>query len=83
MVINKNRNKQLKKGWFEQFIDDTNIIEKLIFLIWFGMIGIFYIMFDMFEWWIRLLISISLFSLSSTLIYWFGVFMSSEERDWM
>ena len=57
MVINKNRNKQLKKGWFEQFIDDTNIIEKLIFLIWFGMIGIFYIMFDMFDILIRKLIS--------------------------
>ena len=82
MIINKNRNKQLKEGWFEQFIDDTNIIEKLIFLIWFGMIGIFYIMFDMFNMWIRILISIGLFSLSSILIYWFGCFMSSEERSW-
>ena len=82
MIINKNRNKQLKEGWFEQFIDDTNIIEKLIFLIWFGMIGIFYIMFDGFDIWIRVLASIGLFSLLSTLIYGFGVFMSGEERDW-
>ena len=70
------------KGWFESFIDDTNIIEKLVFLIWFAMIGIFYIMFDGFDMWIRILASIGLFTLLSTLVYWFGVFMSSEQRDW-
>ena len=70
------------KGWFESWIDDTNIIEKILFLMWFGMIYMFYIMFDMFDIWIRILLSIGLFSLSSLLIYWFGVFMSSEERNW-
>ena len=76
------RKPELKKGWFEQFIDDTNIIEKAIFLIWFGMIYMFYLMFDMFDIWIRILISVGLFSLSSILIYGFAVFMSSDERDW-
>ena len=81
MIINK-RNQPKPVGWFEAFIDDTNIIEKILFLMWFGMIYMFYIVFDMFDIWIRILISIGLFSLSSLLIYWFGVFMSSEERNW-
>ena len=77
------RRKQPKpKGWFESFIDDTNIIEKLVFLGWFCSIGVFYIMFDMFDIWIRILISVGLFSLSSILIYGFAVFMSSDERYW-
>ena len=77
------RRKQPKpKGWFESFIDDTNIIEKLFFLIWFGAIGVFYVMFDMFNIWIRILLSVGLFTLLSTLIYGFAVFMSSEERYW-
>ena len=76
------KKQELKKGWFESFIDDTNIIEKLMFLIWFGMIGILYIMFDVFDMWIRILLSIGSFILLSLLIYGFAVFMSSEERDW-
>ena len=77
------RRKQPKpKGLFEAFIDDTNIIEKLFFLIWFGAIGIFYVMFDMFNIWIRVLLSVGLFTVLSLLIYGFAVFMSSEERDW-
>ena len=77
------RRKQPKpKGWFEAFIDDTNIIEKLFFLIWFGMIGILYIMFDGFDIWIRVSLSVGLFILLSTMIYGFAVFMSSEERYW-
>ena len=77
------RRKQPKpKGWFESFIDDTNIIEKLVFLIWFAKIYIFYVMFDMFNIWIRVLLSVGLFTLLSTMIYGFAVFMSSEERDW-
>ena len=76
------RKPELKRGWFESWIDDTNIIEKLIFLIWFCMIYIFYIMFDGFDMWIRILLSIGSFIILSTLIYWFGSFMSSQERYW-
>ena len=77
------RRKQPKpKGWFESFIDDTNIIEKLFFLVWFGAIGIFYVMLDWFNIWIRVLLSVGLFTLLSTMIYGFAVFMSSDERDW-
>ena len=77
------RRKQPKpKGWFEAFIDDTNIIEKLFFLIWFGVIGIFYVMFDMLNIWIRILASIGLFTLLSILIYGFAVWMSHSHRKW-
>tara|TARA_Y100000034_G_scaffold70465_1_gene85031 strand:- start:131 stop:376 length:246 start_codon:yes stop_codon:yes gene_type:complete len=78
----RRREPQLKKGWSESFIDDTNFIEKIAFIMWFGMIGIFYIMFDMLDIWIRILISIGSFTISSIIIYWFGNFMSSEERHW-
>ena len=80
MIVRRRQQKPI--GWFEAFIDNTNIIEKAIFLIWFGMIYMFYLMFDMFDIWIRILISVGLFSLSSILIYGFAVFMSSDERDW-
>jgi hypothetical protein len=76
------REPQLKKSWFEIFIDDTTFVEKLVYIIWFGIIYIFYIMFDMFDIWIRVLLSIGLFTILSTLIYWFSKFMSSEERHW-
>ena len=76
------KKQELKKGWFESFIDDTNIIEKFGFLIWFGMIGILYIMFDGFDIWIRIASSVSIFIVLSLLVYGFAIFMSSDERDW-
>ena len=81
MIIRKGRQDR-KKGWFESFIDDTNIIEKFGFLIWFGMIGILYIIFDGFDIWIRIASSVFIFIVLSLLVYGFGVFMSSDERDW-
>ena len=67
MIVRRN---QPTKGWFESWIDDTNIIEKLVFLIWFAMIGIFYVMLDWFDIWIRVLLSIIflLFNRNSVLI---------------
>ena len=76
------RNQPKPKGWFEAFIDDTNIIEKLVFLMWFCVIGAFYVMLDWFDIWIRVLLSVGLFSLSSMMIYGFAVFMSNEDRYW-
>jgi len=81
-MINRERNKQLKKSWFETLIDDTNFIEKMVFILWLGMGGMFYLMFDWFNMWIRVLISIGMFVVSSLIIYGFGTFMSSEERNW-
>ena len=68
------RRKQPKpKGWFESFIDDTNIIEKFIFLMWFCVIGAFYVMLDWFDIWIRVLLSVGLFSLSSIIIRYIAI----------
>ena len=49
---------------------------------WFCVIGAFYVMLDWFDIWIRVLLSVGLFTVLSLLIYGFAVFMSSEERDW-
>ncbi len=81
-MIRDRRDTKLKKGWFESFIDDTNFVEKILFIAWGGLIGMFYIMFDMFNIWIRILLSGGLFIIISILIYWFGRFMSGEERYW-
>ena len=77
------RRKQPKpKGWFEAFIDDTNIIEKFIFLMWFCVIGAFYVMLDWFDIWIRVLLSVGLFTVLSILVYGFACFMSNQDRSW-
>jgi len=73
---------QLKKSWFEIFIDDYTFPEKLVVIMWVGLIGIVYIMLDMLSIWFRVLISLGVFILSSLLTYWFGQFMSSDQRDW-
>ena len=39
-------------------------------------------MFDWFDMWIRVLISIGMFVVLSLIIYGFAKFMSSEERLW-
>ena len=82
MIIN--RKKQSKpKGWFESFIDDTNIIEKLIFIIWFTLPYFLFLMLDGIpNIWIKIASSIGSFILLSLFIYGFAVFMSSDERDW-
>jgi len=81
-MIIRRREPQLKKGWFESWIDDTTFIEKIAFIVWFGLIAMFYIMFDMFAIWLRVLISVGLFIISSVLVYGFGKFMSGEDRSW-
>ena len=76
------RKQEPKKSWSESFIDDTNFIEKIVFILWFGTGGMFYLMFDWFDMWIRVLISIGMFVVLSLIIYGFAKFMSSEERHW-
>ena len=82
MIVNRRRETQLKSGLFERVIDDTNFIEKIVFILWFGTGGMFYLMFDWFDMWIRVLISIGMFVVLSLIIYGFAKFMSSEERHW-
>ena len=82
MIINK-RNQPKPKGWFEAFIDDTNIIEKLIFMLWFTLPYFLFIMLDIISnVWIRVVSSSLVFIVLSLLIYGFGVFMSNQDRSW-
>ena len=82
MIINK-RNQPKPKGWFESWLDDTNIIEKLIFMIWFALPYFRFLMLDGIpNIWIKVTSTIGIFVSLSLLIYGFAVFMSSDERDW-
>ena len=82
MIINRKK-QQKPKGWFESWIDDTNIIEKLIFMIWFSLPYFLFLMLDgISNIWIKVSSSAGVFILLSLLIYGFAVFMSSDERDW-
>tara|TARA_R100000008_G_scaffold84653_1_gene72644 strand:- start:616 stop:867 length:252 start_codon:yes stop_codon:yes gene_type:complete len=81
MIIRKKDNKP--KGWFESWLDDTNIIEKLIFMIWFTLPYFLFLMLDGIpNIWIKVTSTIGIFVSLSLLIYGFAVFMSSDERDW-
>ena len=71
-----------KKGWFESFIDDYSFMEKLILMLWCTFPYFIFIMLDWFDIWIRVALALGIFIISSLLCYWFGVFMSSEDRDW-
>ncbi len=82
MVINK-RNQPKPKGWFESWLDDTTFIEKIAYLVWFTLPYGLFIMLDFIpNTLIRVLSASSIFVVSTLLIYGFGVFMSSDERDW-
>ena len=80
MVINK-RNQPRQKGWFEQWLD-LSFMEKLITIMWCGMPYLLWMMADGLEVWYRVVTSIGVWVLLTLCCYWFGVFMSNEQRDW-
>ena len=80
MVINK-RNQPRHKGWFEEWLD-LSFMEKLITLMWCGMPYLIWMMADGLEIWYRVITSIGVWILLTLLCYWFGKFMSSEDRHW-
>ena len=77
----KRREPQLKKGWFEEWLD-LSFVEKLISIMWCGMPYMIWMMTDGLELMYKIPISIGVWILLTLLCYWFGVFMSSEQRDW-
>ena len=80
----RRKEQQLKKGWFESWIDDTTFIEKIVYIIWCGLPYGLFLMLDIIisNIWIRTLSTIGIFILLSLLTYGFGKFMSSEGRWW-
>ena len=77
----RRREPQLRKGWFEEWLDIT-FPEKMITIAWCGLPYIIWMMCDGLEIWYKVLASIGIWILLSLLCNWFGNFMSSGERHW-
>tara|TARA_R110002020_G_scaffold3480_3_gene15457 strand:+ start:262 stop:507 length:246 start_codon:yes stop_codon:yes gene_type:complete len=80
MIIRKDRYGR-KKGWFEEWLD-LSFIEKLMSIMWCGFPYLVWVMCDGLEVWYKIILSIGIWILATLLCYWFGVFMSSDQRDW-
>ena len=77
----RDRYKPTKKGWFEEWLD-LSFMEKLITMMWCGMPYMIWIMVGDLIIAYKILTSIGVWIVLTLLCYWFGHFMSSEERDW-
>ena len=80
MVINK-RNQPRTKGWFEEWLD-FSFMEKLITIMWCGMPYLLWMMAEGLGVMYKVPIVISVWILLTLLCWWFGHFMSSDEREW-
>ena len=69
------------KGWFEQWLDIT-FVEKLVTIMWCGMPYLIWMMCENLSVLYKIPISIGIWILLTLLCYWFGNFMSSDEREW-
>ena len=69
------------KGWFEQWLDIT-FPEKLITIMWCGMPYLLWMMSEGLGVVYKVPVVISVWILLTLLCWWFGHFMSSDERDW-
>ena len=80
-MIIRDRHKLRPKGWFEEWLD-LSFMEKLMSMMWCGMPYLIWMMADGLELMYKIPISIGIWILLSLLCYWFGKFMSSDQRDW-
>ena len=80
MLINR-REPQRKKSWFEEWLDIT-FPEKLVTIMWCGMTYLLWMMFENFKILYKVPMVIGVWILMTLACYWFGNFMSSDERDW-
>ena len=77
----RRREQLLKKSWFEEWLD-ISFPEKLVTITWCGLPYIIWMMADGLGVVYKIPISIGVWVLMTLLCYWFGVFMSSEDRSW-
>ena len=77
----RDRHKPQSKGWFEEWLD-ISFPEKLITIAWCGLPYLIWLMADGLEVWYKVLVSIGVWILMTLLCYWFGKFMSSDQRHW-
>ena len=80
MLINR-REPQRKKSWFEEWLD-LSFMEKLVTFAWLGMPYLLWMMTEGLSVIYKVPIVISVWILLTLLCWWFGHFMSSDERDW-
>ena len=82
MIVSRDRGKYKEKSFMEMLISDTSFPEKLIVIMWCGMPYLIWMMAEGLEIWYRVLTSIGVWLLLTLLCFWFGKFMSSEDRSW-
>ena len=70
-----------KKGWFEEWLE-LSFMEKLVTIMWCGMPYLLWMISEGLSIPYRVITSISVWILLTLLCYWFGKFMSNEERSW-
>ena len=77
----RRREQTLKKGWLEEWLDIT-FSEKLVTIAWCGLPYLIWLIADGLNVVYKVLVSIGVWILLTLLCYWFGKFMSSDQRDW-
>ena len=80
-MIIRDRHKPRPKGWFEEWLDIT-FPEKLITIAWCGMPYIIWMMVEALSVPYKILTSIGVWILLTLLCWWFGNFMSNQDRHW-
>ena len=81
-MISRDRRGYKEKSFSEMLISDTSFPEKLVIIAWCGMPYLIWMMADGLEIMYKIPISIGMWILLTLLCYWFGHFMSSDQRDW-
>ncbi len=76
------RHQKKEKGWFETWIDDLSFPEKLVTILWCGIPYMIWMMVDSFGIAYKVLVVICVWILLTLFCYWFGNFMSNDERHW-
>tara|TARA_R100001594_G_scaffold147565_2_gene200823 strand:+ start:239 stop:472 length:234 start_codon:yes stop_codon:yes gene_type:complete len=69
-----------RKTWWEMFLEDTNIIEKSVIVLWFALPSMLYIMTEGLNFWYRVLISGGI-SVILTIIVWIWAGYMAE-KEW-
>ena len=82
MMISRDRRGYKEKSFSEMLISDTSFPEKLIVILWCGMPYLIWMMADGLGILYKVLTSIGVWIFLTLCCYWFGTFMSSEERHW-
>ena len=82
MIVSRDRGKYKEKSFMEMLISDTSFPEKLIVIMWCAMPYLIWMMADGLDIMYKIPISIGIWILLTLLCYWFGHFMSSDQRHW-